>query len=284
MSGLRNPVVLTHAGDGSNRLFIAEQVGIIHVMLPNRTILPEPFFDVQTHVVTSSKRGDERGFLGLAFHPNYTTNGFCFVYYCTPTTSAANHKIRVSRFNVSQHNDNRLDPTTEKVVIEVDQPAANHNGGQILFGTDGYLYVFLGDGGRGGDPFGTIGNGLDRRTLLGSILRLDVDTPTDIPYGIPPDNPFINDSTVKEEIYAYGVRNPWRCSVDRGDGETGGDRGRIFCGDVGQNRYEEIDILVKGGNFAWRGKEGYQCFDGDLCDVSGKCGVSRYGICECMDG
>lgn len=265
--GLRNPIVLTHAGDGSHRLFIAEQVGVVHVMLPNGTILREPYLDIQTKVVTSSQRGDERGFLGMAFHPNYTTNGYCFVYYCTLSKTGANHKIRVSRYNVSKTNANQLDPKSEKVIIEVDQPAANHNGGQILFGIDGYLYVFLGDGGKGGDPFGTIGNGLDRQTLLGSVMRLNVNSNPDVPYTIPDDNPFLDNPLYKKEIYAYGMRNPWRCSVDPGDRETGEGRGRIFCGDVGQNKFEEIDIVVKGGNFAWRGKEGYACYDSNLCNI-----------------
>ncbi|XP_065841020.1 HHIP-like protein 2 isoform X2 [Oscarella lobularis] len=264
IDGLRNPVVLTHAGDGSNRLFIAEQVGVVYVHLSNGSILSEPFMDIQTKILTSSRRGDERGFLGMAFHPNHSTNGHVFVYYSTYDLDS-NHVIRVARYSIEKENPNKIDHLSEKTIIEVSQPAGNHNGGEILFGFDGYLYLFLGDGGKGGDPWGSIGNGLDKSTLLGSVLRLDVDSNPDVPYTIPPDNPFIDEPNSRAEIYAYGLRNPWRCALDSGDRETGRGRGRIFCGDVGQNRYEEVDIIVKGGNHGWRAKEGLACYDSTLC-------------------
>uniref|UniRef100_A0A8C2K005 HHIP-like 2 n=1 Tax=Cyprinus carpio TaxID=7962 RepID=A0A8C2K005_CYPCA len=145
-----------------------------------------------------------------------------------------------------------------------------HNGGQLLFGLDGYLYIFTGDGGKAGDPFGKFGNSQNRSALLGKVLRIDVNgSSTDgKPYKIPPDNPFLGEPDAKPEVYAYGVRNMWRCSVDRGDPLTGYGRGRIFCGDVGQNRYEEVDIIVKGGNYGWRAKEGFECFDMKLCQNS----------------
>uniref|UniRef100_A0A672Z4Q4 HHIP-like protein 1 n=1 Tax=Sphaeramia orbicularis TaxID=375764 RepID=A0A672Z4Q4_9TELE len=139
----------------------------------------------------------------------------------------------------------------------------------LLFGHDGYLYIFIGDGGRAGDPFGKFGNSQNKSTLLGKVLRIDVDNNDDgAPYSIPSDNPFLGEKETKPEIYAYGVRNMWRCSIDRGDPSTGTGRGRMFCGDVGQNKYEEVDLIVKGGNYGWRAKEGFSCYDRKLCQNS----------------
>uniref|UniRef100_A0A8D0GN33 HHIP like 2 n=1 Tax=Sphenodon punctatus TaxID=8508 RepID=A0A8D0GN33_SPHPU len=155
-------------------------------------------------------------------------------------------------------------------ILEIEEPAANHNGGQVLFGLDGYMYLFTGDGGKAGDPFGKFGNAQNKSVLLGKVLRIDVDgkSPDGKPYRIPLDNPFVSDTKALPEVYAYGVRNMWRCSVDRGDPVTHKGRGRIFCGDVGQNRFEEIDIIVKGGNYGWRAKEGFECYDIKLCHNS----------------
>uniref|UniRef100_A0A8C4XW09 HHIP like 2 n=1 Tax=Gopherus evgoodei TaxID=1825980 RepID=A0A8C4XW09_9SAUR len=152
-------------------------------------------------------------------------------------------------------------------LLELEEPAANHNGGQLLFGLDGCLYLFIGDGGKAGDPFGKFGNAQNKSTLLGKVLRIDVNgkSPDGKPYRIPPDNPFVSDPKALPEVYAYGVRNMWRCAVDRGDPVTHKGRGRIFCGDVGQNRFEEVDIIVKGGNYGWRAKEGFECYDIKLC-------------------
>uniref|UniRef100_A0A8C0AV75 HHIP like 2 n=1 Tax=Buteo japonicus TaxID=224669 RepID=A0A8C0AV75_9AVES len=155
-------------------------------------------------------------------------------------------------------------------LLELEEPAANHNGGQLLFSVDGYMYLFTGDGGKAGDPFGKFGNAQNKSTLLGKVLRIDVDgkSPDGKPYRIPPDNPFVSDPKARPEVYAYGVRNMWRCAVDRGDPVTKKGRGRIFCGDVGQNRFEEIDIIVKGRNYGWRAKEGFECYDTKLCHNS----------------
>uniref|UniRef100_A0A8C5MZ10 HHIP like 2 n=1 Tax=Leptobrachium leishanense TaxID=445787 RepID=A0A8C5MZ10_9ANUR len=264
-NGLRNPVLMIHANDGTHRMFVAEQVGLVWVYLANGSMLQEPFLNLQENVVSSPWHGDERGFLGMAFHPKFLYNGRFYVYYSSIDEEYV-EKIRISEFRVSR-DINRADPFSERVLLEVEEPAPNHNGGQILFGTDGYLYIFTGDGGLNGDPLGEFGNSQNKSALLGKVLRLDVDSrsPDGKPYGIPPDNPFVYDRNARPEVYAYGVRNMWRCSVDRGDPLTKKGRGRIFCGDVGQSRAEEVDLITKGGNYGWRAKEGFECFDLMLC-------------------
>ncbi|KAI7804780.1 HHIP-like protein 2 [Triplophysa rosa] len=268
-NGLRNPVLMVHSGDDTHRMFVAEQVGFVWVYLRDGSRIEKPFLDISGEVLTTQWLGDERGFLGLAFHPKYKNNGRFFIYYSILVNGML-EKVRISEMKVSAHDMNAADPHSERVLLEIDEPAANHNGGQLLFGLDGYLYIFTGDGGKAGDPFGKFGNSQNRSALLGKALRIDVDgsRKDGKPYKIPPDNPFIRESNAKPEVYAYGVRNMWRCSVDRGDPVTQYGRGRIFCGDVGQNRYEEIDIIVKGGNYGWRAKEGFECFDVKLCQNS----------------
>ncbi|KAI9522113.1 hypothetical protein NQZ68_039292 [Dissostichus eleginoides] len=221
-NGLRNPVAMIHAEDGTHRFFVAEQLGYVWVYLANGSRIDRPFLNLTHAVLTSPWAGDERGFLCIALHP--------------------------------------------RTILEVVEPASNHNGGQLLFGRDGYLYIFIGDGGRAGDPFGKFGNSQNKSTLLGKVLRLDVDNNDDgAPYSIPSDNPFLHEKEARPEIYAYGVRNMWRCSIDRGDPTTGRGGGRMFCGDVGQNKFEEVDLIVKGGNYGWRAKEGFSCYDRKLC-------------------
>ena len=262
-SGLRNPVAAVPAGDLSGRLFIVEQKGKILVLTRDNDVLDEPFLDISDRVLTSRRRADERGLLGLAFSPNYKTNGRFYVYYSSWGRRLL-HQSTVSEFHVSALNPNRADPTSERVIMTIPQPEANHNGGQLFFGVDGYLYIALGDGGGAGDRHGRVGHGLDLTTLLGSMLRIDVSNPN-VTYSIPEDNPFAAaNSSARPEIYAYGLRNPWRCSVDRGD-KDGVGKGRIFCGDVGQARFEEIDIIEKGGNYGWRAFEGFSCYDRRLC-------------------
>ncbi|XP_019618714.1 PREDICTED: HHIP-like protein 2 isoform X1 [Branchiostoma belcheri] len=265
-NGLKNPTVLVHAGDGTHRVFIGEQLGKVYVYLPDGSRVDTPFLDLTSTVLTSSRRGDERGFLGMAFHPDFKENKRLFVYYSVGTPK--NQKIRISEFKVASQDVNQVDQDSEKVILELDEPAANHNGGQLLFGVDGFMYAFIGDGGKGGDPFGEKGNALNMTTLLGKIIRIDVNHPDEsVPYGVPWDNPFVGQRNVKPEIYAYGTRNMWRCAVDRGDPESGEGRGRIFCGDVGQGKWEEIDIIEKGGNYGWRAFEGFECFDKELCET-----------------
>jgi len=243
------PLDLQSPDDGTNRIFVAEKGGRIRVFTNEPTVNEDTvFLDLSANLSTVS----EQGLLGLAFHPNYQSNGFFYVYY-TPTAGLS----QVSRFTVSA-NAAIADAASELVLLEIPQPATNHNGGQIAFGPDGYLYIALGDGGGGGDPFE---NGQDRSTLLGSILRIDVDSQENgLNYSIPTDNPFIGEPNVREEIYAYGLRNPWRMSFDTQTGE-------LWTGDVGQNAIEEIDVVVSGGNYGWPIFEGTRCFSGDCNDT-----------------
>ncbi|XP_071378496.1 HHIP-like protein 1 [Centroberyx affinis] len=263
-NGLRNPLAMVHANDGTHRFFVAEQVGLVWTYLPDRSKLERPFLNITKAVLTSAWEGDERGFLGLTFHPKYKYNGKLYVYYSVEV--GFDERIRISEFHVSAGDMNVVDHGSERVILEIDEPASNHNGGQLLFADDGYLYIFTGDGGMAGDPFGKYGNAQNRSALLGKVLRIDVDDNERGPlYRIPPDNPFIHERGARPEVYAYGVRNMWRCSVDRGHAVTKEGKGRIFCGDVGQNKFEEIDIIEKGRNYGWRAKEGFSCYDKKLC-------------------
>ncbi|KAF4083689.1 hypothetical protein AMELA_G00119630, partial [Ameiurus melas] len=263
-NGLKNPLAMVHANDGTHRFFIAEQVGLVWVYLPNKLKLEKPFLNITKTVLTSPWEGDERGFLGLAFHPRFKYNGKLYVYYSVEV--GFDERIRISEFRISAADMNAVDHTSERVILEIDEPASNHNGGQLLFADDGYLYIFTGDGGMAGDPFGKFGNAQNKSALLGKVLRIDVDDNEKGPlYKIPPDNPFVHERDARPEVYAYGVRNMWRCSVDRGDPFTKDGKGRIFCGDVGQNKYEEVDLVEKGRNYGWRAKEGFSCYDKKLC-------------------
>lgn len=255
---LKAPTLVTNAGDGSNRLFIAEQTGAIKI-LKDGNLLGTPFLDLSDKMVKLSAVYDERGLLGLAFHPDYATNGRFFVYYSGPKTGQGiDHESIIAEYMVSGNPD-VADPTSERIILQVDQPESNHNGGQLAFGPDGYLYIGLGDGGGAGDRHGEIGNGQDINTLLGSILRIDVDSGT--PYGIPADNPFVGQDGL-DEIYAYGFRNPYRFSFDR---ETGD----LWVADVGQDEWEEINLVINGGNYGWRILEGTHPYDLDLATILG---------------
>uniref|UniRef100_A0A3Q2PZI9 HHIP like 1 n=1 Tax=Fundulus heteroclitus TaxID=8078 RepID=A0A3Q2PZI9_FUNHE len=266
-NGLRNPLAMVHPNDGTHRFFVAEQVGLVWAYLPDRSKLDKPFLNITKAVLTSSWEGDERGFLGMAFHPKYKYNGKLYVYYSVEV--GFDERIRISEFRVSANDMNLVDHTSERVILEIDEPASNHNGGMLLFGDEGYLYIFTGDGGMAGDPFGKYGNAQNKSALLGKVLRIDVDNNERGPlYRIPTDNPFIHEHGARPEVYAYGVRNMWRCSVDRGDPQTKEGKSRIFCGDVGQNKYEEVDIIERGRNYGWRAKEGFSCYDKKLCNNS----------------
>ncbi|CAB1348636.1 unnamed protein product [Coregonus sp. 'balchen'] len=263
-NGLRNPVAMVHADDGTHRFFVAEQLGYVWAYLANGSRIDRPFLNLTKAVLTSPWAGDERGFLCMALHPRFTVVRKAYVYYSVSVKKE--ERIRISEFTLSADDMNQLDHSSERTILEVVEPASNHNGGQLLFGHDGYLYIFIGDGGRAGDPFGKFGNSQNKSTLLGKVLRLDVDNNDDVdPYSIPSDNPFLGEKGSLPEIYAYGVRNMWRCSIDRGDPITRQGRGRLFCGDVGQNKFEEVDLIVKGGNYGWRAKEGFSCYDNRLC-------------------
>ncbi len=250
------PLDIQHAGDESDRLFVAEQAGVIYVF-PNDTSVAEKteFLNIMDRVDDS---GNEMGLLGLAFHPDYESNGYFYVNY----TASDPRRTIISRFRVSDDDPDHAGRDSELEILTYEQPYSNHNGGQISFGPDGYLYIGSGDGGSGGDPEN---NGQDRTTLLGTILRIDVDVQEDgNQYGIPPDNPFVgNDEGYREEIFAWGLRNPWRFSFDP---ETD----RLWVGDVGQNAREAVYIVENGLNYGWNIVEGSICYPpGSECDKSG---------------
>lgn len=242
------PVVITNAGDGSDRLFIASQMGTIYVM-PNDPEVEEPavFMDMN-ELVTYKEKENEEGFLGLAFHPKFSENGQFFVFYSTSQTP---HTSVISRFRTMEGDPSQGDLNSEEVLMTIPQKFWNHNGGTIAFGPDGYLYIGLGDGGSANDPDG---NGQNLATLNGSMLRIDVDHKGDgLPYAIPKDNPFVDREGARPEIYAYGLRNVWRLSFDR-------KTGTLWAADVGQNTWEEIDIIKSGGNYGWNLREGKHPF------------------------
>ena len=243
IDGLERPVAIADPGDGSGRLFIVEQPGVIRIY-QNGALLPEPFLDIQQQV---GSRGNEQGLLGLAFHPDYSQNGLFYVNY-----TDLNGDTVIARFSASGDDANRADAGSEQQLMFVRQPYPNHNGGSMVFGPDGYLYLGLGDGGSGGDP---LGNGQSLHNDLGKILRIDVDNGE--PYAIPPDNPYAGEST--PEIWAYGLRNPWRFSFDRLTGD-------LYVADVGQDRWEEVNFLPAGSppgvNFGWNYREGLHPYTG----------------------
>ena len=262
VTNLVAPTVLTHAHDGSGRRFIADQTGQIWIVDNAGNLSATPFLDISNRMVTLTPAYDERGLLGLAFHPNYTNNGRFFVYYSAPPPSTNfNNMTVLSEFKVSTNNPNLADPASERVLLTINEPEFNHEGADIVFGPDGYLYLGPGDGGGAGDQHGTTGNAQSLATLLGKILRLDVDNGT--PYGIPADNPFVSTPGARPEIYAYGLRNPWRFSFDRGGTHQG------FIADVGQNLWEELDLMRKGANYGWRILEGNHAFDTTVATTLG---------------
>ncbi len=240
VTGLSAPVHLTHAGDGSGRLFVVEQAGVVRI-IRNGRLLPRPFLDIRRRVVS----GGEMGLLSIAFHPQYARTGRLFVNY---TADGGGLRTVIAEYRTSAGDPDLADPA-ERVLLEIPQPFRNHNGGLNLFGPDGMLYIGMGDGGSGGDP---LNNGQRLDTLMGKLLRIDVDG--GMPYRVPPDNPFVGRAGARPEIWAYGLRNPWRFAFDRGSG-------RLFLADVGQNRWEEIDLIERGGNYGWRIMEGTHCFD-----------------------
>jgi glucose/arabinose dehydrogenase len=252
VSGLTQPTTVTNAGDGSGRIFIVQETGQILIFI-NGSVLPTPFLDISDLVGQTA----EHGLLGLAFHPDYVSNGFFYVDY----TRADDGTTVVARYQVSAADPNVADPNSAQIVLTQDQPIGDHNGGQLAFGPDGYLYISIGDGGCCGDPFR---NGQNLGTWLGKILRVDIngdDFPGDPNrnYAVPPDNPFVGGPGL-DEIWAYGLRNPWRCSFDRTTGD-------FFIADVGQDTWEEVNFQPAsssgGENYGWNVLEATHCFDDD---------------------
>ncbi|HJQ20159.1 MAG TPA: PQQ-dependent sugar dehydrogenase [Gemmatimonadaceae bacterium] len=247
-SGLSSPLYLT-APAGDARLFIVEQGGRIRVV-KNGTLLPQPYLDVSARISS----GGERGLLGLAFHPAFARNGYFYVNYTDPQGNT-----KVERYHASPTSD-VADATSGFSILAVAQPFANHNGGDVVFGADGMLYVGMGDGGSGGDPQG---NGQNKSTLLGKLLRLDVDGGT--PYRVPSDNPFVGQAGARGEIWALGLRNPWRFAFDRVGGT-------LYIADVGQGSYEEVNVVpatTAGVNYGWVIMEGLHCYNASSCNQSG---------------
>ena len=264
--GFTAPTMLVPAPDDTGRLFVLDQVGVIKIINANGQLAQKPFLDVRDKLVDLDKSYDERGLLGLAFHPDYTQNGRFYVYYSAPLRESGpsgwSSTSHVSEFQVSD-DPNQADAGSEKVLLRVDEPQLNHNGGHVTFGPDGYLYIPLGDGGGANDEddghvedwykVNDGGNGQDLSTnLLGTILRIDVDKQQgNKAYAVPEDNPFVGQDGA-EEVWAYGLRNPWAISFDQD--------GTLYAADLGQKLYEEVNIIKKGGNYGWNVKEGTHCF------------------------
>ena len=242
-----DPVGIHHAGDGSNRIFVVEQQGRIKVFNNDSNVnSSSTFLDIRS-IVDQDGGYTEEGLLGLAFHPNYEENGYFYVNY----TDYGPKRNVIARYSVDPDNPNEADYFSSEVILEVNQPYNNHNGGQMEFGSDGYLYISFGDGGSGGDP---LGNGQDLSTLLSTIIRIDIDNTSDqLNYSIPENNPFIDNNNARPEIYAYGLRNVWRFSFDS---ETD----LLWAADVGQNAWEEIDIIYPGFNYGWNEMEASHCY------------------------
>lgn len=290
VGGLSAPTQVVGAGDGSGRLFVVDQTGRIRVLL-NGVLMPTPFLDLSTTIPVLNGVFDERGLLGLAFHPDYENNGRFFVRYSVPRTGVAGepcfgtsrgcHEEVLAEFSVSEADPNIADPTPT-ILFRINKPQFNHNGGAVHFGPDGYLYFSLGDGGGANDGLadnppshGPIGNALNLNVLLGKMLRIDVDIDPGArggtPYEIPADNPFVGVDGL-DEIWAYGLRNPFQFSFDD---RLGGD-GTLWCADVGQNVFEEIDHILPGLNYGWVTMEGAHCFNPfspnnppPMCDMTG---------------
>ena len=251
VSGLVNPLDLQSPRDGSGRLFVVEQRGLIRIIKAGK-ILATPFLNLSAVV----ESGGEKGLLGLAFHPSYKTNGRFFVNYTRRISGQL--KTFIVEYHVSSTNPNFANLSSARTILTVNQPFDNHNGGQLAFGPDGYLYIGLGDGGSQGDPQGNAQN-LGR--LLGKMLRIDINS--GLHYAIPVDNPFLGQTGKRGEIWAYGFRNPWRFSFDVSTN-------RLFVGDVGQDNWEEVDLARKGANYGWNRMEGRHCYPpGSSCNASG---------------
>jgi glucose/arabinose dehydrogenase len=259
VSGLSNPLGLQQP-PGDNRFFVVEQRGTIRI-IANGVLQAGNFLDIQS---LTNFDGAEQGLLGLAFHPNYSTNRLFYVNYTRPRSGDPNNlqETVIAEFQTMAGDPNHADPASKRELLVIPQPFTNHKGGQLVFGPDNFLYLGLGDGGNGGDPHG---NGQNLNVLLGKILRIGVDPPFSpgLQYAIPPDNPFAGGGGLPE-IWSYGMRNPWRFSFERGGT-------RLFCGDVGQDMWEEVDLITKGGNFGWNVMEGKHCFNPSSgCDTSNK--------------
>ncbi len=244
-TGIQAPTALVFPN--KNEIWVSEQSGKVRIISAGK-LLAEPLIDLKNKLIKLNRGYEERGLLGMALHPQYSDNKKLYLYYDRVSKQKSNHTGVLAEYQ--QNADGYVDENSERIILTVEEPDGNHNGGCIQFGPDGYLYLSLGDGGGQGDEHGKIGNGQDLGNWHGKILRIDINTPTG--YLVPKDNPFVNRADVKPEIWAYGFRNPWRFSFDSASGN-------LFAGDVGQSTWEEVDIVVKGGNYGWRLIEGNHC-------------------------
>ncbi|MBC8003001.1 MAG: PQQ-dependent sugar dehydrogenase [Opitutaceae bacterium] len=259
--GFTAPNVIVALPDGSGRLLVADQAGVIYVLGREGQKLEKPFLSIQDKLIELGKGMEERGLLGLALHPQFKTNRKFYVAYSAPRRASAppdwDHTMRLSEFHTSEQDTSVARADSEKVLLEIDEPDWNHNSGRIAFGPDGFLYWTVGDGGAPNDVgkrgHAPEGNGQNLQTLLGKVLRIDVNKGS--PYSIPTDNPYADGRMGRPEIYAYGLRNPWGISFDRGGKHD------LIVTDVGQDRWEEINVIVNGGNYGWRAREGFDGFD-----------------------
>jgi glucose/arabinose dehydrogenase len=278
-SGLTSPMMLTGVPDITGRLFVVDQVGLVRIVTRDGTLLDKPFLDIRDRMVPLDPAYDERGLFSIAFHPHFESNGHFYVFYSAPLRSGApagwSCTNRLSEFRVSAADPNVADPASERILLQVDKPSQNHNGGQIRFGPDGYLYIPLGDGG-GADDTGLghtpgTGNAQDLTSLLGKVLRIDVNTiSVGKEYGVPRDNPFFYDRNALPEIFAYGFRNPAFASFDFYNSH------RYFVASAGQRLFESVFIVLPGGNYGWNIREGTHCFDpaNDAVPKTGACAIT----------
>ncbi len=262
LADFNKPIEMVHAGDGTNRLFILQQGGIIYVINNSPSVTLKKIFLNLTSKVSQGGEGSEIGLLGIAFHPDYENNRYFYVSYTFDSLVGGfnTYWSRIARYTASSSNPDSALASSESIILTQSQPYSNHNGGKVAFGPDGYFYISFGDGGSGGDP---LGNGQNRATLLGKILRINIDSAGGgKQYSIPVTNPYYgNGSGYKEEIYSYGLRNVWKFSFDQ-------PTGRLWAGDVGQGQYEEIDIIESAKNYGWNKMEGFHCYG--TCDTTGK--------------
>ena len=250
-AGLQSPTGMADLGDDKGTLLILEQQGLVRIIQHGK-LLPNPLLDLRSKIVKLDDGYDERGLLGIALHPDFEKNHKFYVFYSSPSKEKnSNCNSVIAQYTMSS----QLLPVSVnsgKIILSYNKPEMNHDGGQLAFGHDGFLYIGVGDGGGAGDEHGKNGNGQNLQTYLGKILRIDVDHGS--PYSIPSDNPFREVKNARPEIFAYGLRNPWRFSFDMSTP-------RLFCGDVGQDKFEEVDIITKGGNYGWRKMEASHCYN-----------------------
>ncbi|TCD03948.1 PQQ-dependent sugar dehydrogenase [Pedobacter psychroterrae] len=253
---LQAPTAIVFPGNGD--IWVTEQTGKIR-LIRNGKLSPSAVLDLQSKLPKINNSYEERGLLGIALHPKFSVNKKFYVFYSTPSSGKFNHTDVVAEYKLASAD--KADPNSGRIILAADKPDGNHNGGCLQFGKDGFLYISFGDGGGQGDKHGEIGNGQNLNTWLGKILRVDINA--DSAYAVPKDNPFVGRANTKPEIWAYGFRNPYRFSFDKASGQ-------LFAGDVGQDLWEEIDIVKKGGNYGWRITEGTHCYNpAKDCDVNG---------------